>query len=128
MKINYNCRHSTYEENTSPKKFIFTAEAISLLLKNTKDVTVKDCYGNTILHAFLVSAEIFARQQALLDIFEDLVVTTKQVNTPNIYGDTPIFTVTPTKLNFFSCLVTSFPDQRCKFVFEYFSTHGRHLK
>jgi hypothetical protein len=75
---------------------------IRLLLKNTKDVTVKDRNG-TILHAFLASSEIFTNGITVMFYdFQDLIVTTKQrlnstlqtfMVTPQFYSNAQIIVI-----------------------------------
>jgi hypothetical protein len=74
------------------------SELIETLLKRTNDLTVKDYYGNTLLHHYIST---FFNQEdeenySLLDL---IVQKTNQINTQNSKGETPIFGVTNTNMD-----------------------------
>jgi hypothetical protein len=89
LKLNFLKRfvsQSSEVKKLVPKKF---GNFLKLLIKNTKNLTICDKKGNSILHYCLES--IVQEHKEFLSVFEELIKKSGTVNKKNIMGDTPIF-------------------------------------
>jgi ankyrin repeat protein len=79
--------------HTNTELTSISEEVVEALLAKTKDLSAKNCHGNTLLHLF-ISFSINEKADFINDkIFEYILKNTNHINTPNDNGNTPIFEV-----------------------------------
>jgi ankyrin repeat protein len=60
-------------------------------LENTKDMSLQNLHGNTLLH--LYASTSISRDDNDFKLLETIAKNTNHINTPNSHGNTPIFEV-----------------------------------